>query len=84
MVNEAAYALEEKVVETAGELDLALVMGIGFPPFRAGLLSWADREGIARILEGLGSFEKRIGPRFAAAGLLRSMAEEDLTFTDAE
>ncbi len=84
MVNEAAYALEEKVVETAGELDLALVMGIGFPPFRAGLLSWADREGIARIVEGLGRFEERIGPRFAAAVLLRSMAEEDLTFTDAE
>jgi len=84
MVNEAAYALEEKVVETAGELDLALVMGIGFPPFRGGLLSWADREGIARIVEGLGRFEERIGPRFAAAALLRSMAEEDLTFTDAE
>ena len=84
MVNEAAYALEEKVVETAGELDLALVMGIGFPPFRGGLLSWADREEIARILEGLGTFEERIGPRFAAAALLRSMAEEDRTFTDAE
>ena len=37
-----------------------------------------------RIVERLGGFEERIGPRFAAAAVLRSMAEEDLTFTDAE
>lgn len=84
MVNEAAYAIEEGVVETAGELDLSLVMGIGFPPFRGGLLSWADREGIPNIVDKLSNFEERLGDRFAPAGLLRSMAEEDLTFTDAD
>jgi 3-hydroxyacyl-CoA dehydrogenase/enoyl-CoA hydratase/3-hydroxybutyryl-CoA epimerase len=84
MVNEAAYALEEGIVETAGELDLSLVMGIGFPPFRGGLLSWADREGVPIIAERLSNFEERLGDRFAPAGLLRSMAEEDLTFTDAD
>jgi 3-hydroxyacyl-CoA dehydrogenase/enoyl-CoA hydratase/3-hydroxybutyryl-CoA epimerase len=84
MVNEAAYAIEEGVVETAGELDLSLVMGIGFPPFRGGLLSWADREGIPNIVERLSNFEERLGDRFAPSGLLRSMAEEDLTFTDAD
>ena len=84
MVNEAAYAIEEGVVETAGELDLSLVMGIGFPPFRGGLLSWADREGIPNIVERLSNLEERLGDRFAPSGLLRSMAEEDLTFTDAD
>jgi 3-hydroxyacyl-CoA dehydrogenase/enoyl-CoA hydratase/3-hydroxybutyryl-CoA epimerase len=84
MVNEAAYAIEEGVVGTAGELDLSLVMGIGFPPFRGGLLSWADREGIPNIVDRLSNFEERLGDRFTAAGLLRSMAEEDLTFTDAD
>ena len=84
MVNEAAHALEEKVVETAGEVDLSMVMGIGFPPFRGGLLSWADREGLPQIVERLAEFEDRLGARFAPAGLLRSMAEEDLTFTDAD
>lgn len=84
MVNEAAHALDEKVVGSAGELDLALVMGIGFPPFRGGLLSWADREGVPVILERLLEFEKRLGPRFAPAGLLRTMADEDLTFTDTD
>ncbi|MFW5695801.1 MAG: 3-hydroxyacyl-CoA dehydrogenase NAD-binding domain-containing protein, partial [Alkalispirochaeta sp.] len=37
MVNEAAYALEEEVVGSAEELDLAMIMGTGFPPFRGGL-----------------------------------------------
>ena len=84
MVNEAAHALEEKVVDTAGELDLALVMGIGFPPFRGGLLSWADREGLGPIVERLSGFEERLGARFAPASLLRSMADQDLLFTDTE
>jgi 3-hydroxyacyl-CoA dehydrogenase/enoyl-CoA hydratase/3-hydroxybutyryl-CoA epimerase len=84
MVNEAAFALDEKVVESAGELDLALVMGIGFPPFRGGLLSWADREGVPTIVKRLQAFEERLGPRFAPAGLLKTMAEEDLTFTDTD
>ncbi len=84
MVNEAAHALEEKVVDTAGELDLALVMGIGFPPFRGGLLSWADREGLGSIAERLSGFEERLGARFAPASLLRSMADQDLLFTDTE
>ncbi len=82
MVNEAAHALDEKVVDSPGELDLALVMGIGFPPFRGGLLSWADREGVPSIVKRLQAFQERLGPRFAPAGLLERMAEEDLTFTD--
>ncbi|UCG76460.1 MAG: enoyl-CoA hydratase/isomerase family protein [Gemmatimonadota bacterium] len=84
MVNEAAHALEEKVVETAGELDLAMVMGIGFPPFRGGLLSWADHVGLPLIVERLLHFEERLGSRFAPAPLLRSMVEEDRTFTEAD
>ena len=36
MINEAARCLEEKVIENR-ELDMALIMGIGFPPFRGGL-----------------------------------------------
>ncbi len=35
MVNEAARCLEEKVVENPSYLDMAMIMGIGFPPFRA-------------------------------------------------
>ena len=37
MLNEAARCLDETVVESAELLDLAMIMGTGFPPFRGGL-----------------------------------------------
>lgn len=82
MVNEAAYALEERVVEEPGAVDLAMVMGTGFPPFRGGLLRWADREGIQNIRDALSAYSGSIGSRFAPAPLLVRMAEQNRTFTD--
>lgn len=81
MVNEAAYALSEAVVASADEIDLAMVMGTGFPPFRGGLLRWADQEGIRRIAEALAELAERIDRRFIPAPLLVSMAEHGHTFT---
>jgi 3-hydroxyacyl-CoA dehydrogenase / enoyl-CoA hydratase / 3-hydroxybutyryl-CoA epimerase len=51
MVNEAARCLEEGVVDDAGLLDLATVLGIGFPPFRGGLLRWANSLGAEEVLD---------------------------------
>ena len=45
MVNEAARVLEERVVRSAADVDLGMVMGTGFPPFRGGLLKYADDRG---------------------------------------
>ncbi|KYJ87278.1 3-hydroxyacyl-CoA dehydrogenase NAD-binding domain-containing protein [Sulfurovum riftiae] len=80
MVNEAARCLEEKVVANARYLDMAMVMGTGFPAFRGGLLRYADEEGLPEIVERLGRLEKSFGERFAPAGLLVKMAEEEQTF----
>jgi 3-hydroxyacyl-CoA dehydrogenase/enoyl-CoA hydratase/3-hydroxybutyryl-CoA epimerase len=82
MVNEAAHALEERVVEAADVVDLAMVMGTGFPPFRGGLLRWADSEGIATIHAMLSDYTTTLGSRFAPAPLLARMAEQNRTFTD--
>ena len=88
MLNEAARALEEQVVAGPRELDLATVFGMGFPPFRGGLLSWADtlgtREIVAR-LERIGAaadVQSRPGgrERFAPAASLRRMAQSDARF----
>ena len=35
------------------ELDLATVFGMGFPPFRGGLLCYADRRGLGHVLDAL-------------------------------
>jgi 3-hydroxyacyl-CoA dehydrogenase/enoyl-CoA hydratase/3-hydroxybutyryl-CoA epimerase len=56
MINEAALALQESVVKTPGEVDLGMIMGTGFPPFRGGLLRYADSEGVKRVAETLERF----------------------------
>jgi 3-hydroxyacyl-CoA dehydrogenase/enoyl-CoA hydratase/3-hydroxybutyryl-CoA epimerase len=81
MVNEAAWALEAAVVDSADRVDLAMIMGTGFPPFRGGLLRWADGVGLGTIMDGLQRFETTLGARFAPAPLLRELAERDGTFT---
>lgn len=75
MVNEAARCLEEQVVRTAGELDLALIFGTGFPPFRGGLCRWADQEGLGQIIATLERLESAVGGRFQPSEALRKTAE---------
>lgn len=82
MVNEAAHALDDRVASKPGDVDLAMVMGTGFPPYRGGVLRWADTEGLDTIVERLESFRERHGPRFRPAPLLASLADEGRTFTD--
>ncbi len=82
MVNEAAHALEDGIVDDPDLVDLAMVMGTGFPPFRGGILRWADVEGLDRIVEGLRGFREEIGERFRPADPLVERARAGETFTD--
>ena len=50
-LNEAARCLGEGLVPEAGYLDLAMIYGTGFPPFKGGLLREADRRGLPAVLE---------------------------------
>ncbi|HEX2644197.1 MAG TPA: 3-hydroxyacyl-CoA dehydrogenase family protein, partial [Thermoanaerobaculia bacterium] len=75
MVNEAARCLEEGVVRTAGDLDLAMIFGTGFPPFRGGLCRWADQEGLDSILATLERLESAVGDRFRPSQALRATVE---------
>ncbi len=63
MVNECALALDaDQIVESPHEVDLAMIMGTGFPPFRGGLLKYADKVGANYIKTQL---EKYSGERKA-------------------
>jgi 3-hydroxyacyl-CoA dehydrogenase/enoyl-CoA hydratase/3-hydroxybutyryl-CoA epimerase len=75
MVNEAAVILDEKIVGSAAELDLAMIMGTGFPPFRGGLLRYADSVGLPAIVARLDELASRLGPRFIPSAPLRRRAE---------
>ncbi|MHC4767838.1 MAG: 3-hydroxyacyl-CoA dehydrogenase NAD-binding domain-containing protein [Planctomycetota bacterium] len=75
MVNEAARCLQEHVVEDPAELDMAMVMGTGFAPFRGGLLRYADARGLAQIKSRLDELAERFGDRFTTAPLLEEIAD---------
>lgn len=80
MVNEAAFCLEEGVVPGPGKLDLAMILGTGFPPFHGGLLRWADSLGLPRVRSLLEELAGRFGPRFEPARSIRRLADARGTF----
>ncbi len=81
MINEAARCLEEKVIDSAGTVDIGMIMGTGFPPFRGGLLRYADSVGIANIVKDLERFQKEVDlKRFEPCDYLRQLALKNTTF----
>ena len=82
MLNEASRVLAEGVVREAGDVDMGLILGIGFPAFRGGILRWADDLGLPAVLEKLKKYE-HLGPRFHPTDLIRKLAAEGKGFYDA-
>jgi 3-hydroxyacyl-CoA dehydrogenase len=74
MINEAAFCLEDRIVRQPIKLDLAMIFGTGFPPFRGGLLRYADSLGLGRVFTRLDDLAERLGPRFAPAERIRELA----------
>jgi len=81
MVLEATRILEAKLVRDVRDVDLGVIFGLGFPPFRGGLLYWADTLGAAKIVERLKPFEA-LGPRLQPTPLLLEMAASGKKFYD--
>jgi 3-hydroxyacyl-CoA dehydrogenase/enoyl-CoA hydratase/3-hydroxybutyryl-CoA epimerase/enoyl-CoA isomerase len=79
MLTEASRVLTEGIVRDPADVDMGLILGIGFPPFRGGLLRWADSLGLAKVLEMLRRYEK-LGPRFQPTEQMRRLAAEGKGF----
>ena len=79
MLLEATRVLEDGIVRDPRDVDLGLIFGLGFPPFKGGLLFWADRVGAAKLVELLKPFEK-LGARFQSTPLLLEMAKTNKKF----
>lgn len=82
MINESTLALDQdKIVETPHEVDLAMIMGTGFPPFRGGLLKYADSVGAKYIKEQLQKYsQERKANRFKPSNKLNDRVEKNLKF----
>ncbi|AFU97562.1 fatty acid oxidation complex subunit alpha FadB [Simiduia agarivorans] len=57
MLTEMARCLEEGIVDSAAEADMALIYGLGFPPFRGGVFRWADSLGLTAVVEMAKAYE---------------------------
>jgi len=80
MINEATRCLEEQIVTQASHIDLALILGAGFPPFRGGLLRYADKLGLQTVHDKLQSLTPISTSRFTPTQMITSMAEEGRKF----
>ncbi len=79
MAIEVARCLEERIVETPSEADMALIYGLGFPPFRGGVCQWIDDMGAAAFVAMARNYEST-GPLYALTDGLRRMALEGKRF----
>ena len=56
MIIECSRCLEDRIVESPVEVDIGLVYGLGFPPFRGGALRYADAVGLKALCDKAGTF----------------------------
>jgi 3-hydroxyacyl-CoA dehydrogenase/enoyl-CoA hydratase/3-hydroxybutyryl-CoA epimerase len=81
MVNEGARCVEEGIVADAGQVDVAMIFGAGFPPFHGGVLRYADTLGLANVVARLRALRAEKGERFEPCALLARLAESGGSFT---
>ena len=81
MLNETARCMEERIITNPADVDIGVIFGFGFPPFRGGLLREADRHG-PRLGGGQARRLRREARESAwrPADLLRDMAARGATF----
>ena len=73
MANEAIRCLEEGIVDSAAEADMALLYGLGFPPFRGGIFRWIETIGLANFVAMADKYAE-LGPIYQISDGVREMA----------
>jgi 3-hydroxyacyl-CoA dehydrogenase/enoyl-CoA hydratase/3-hydroxybutyryl-CoA epimerase/3-hydroxyacyl-CoA dehydrogenase/enoyl-CoA hydratase/3-hydroxybutyryl-CoA epimerase/enoyl-CoA isomerase len=79
MLVEATRVLEDGIVPDVRDVDLGLILGIGFPPFRGGLFFWADQIGVAKIVDKLKQYAP-LGKRYELTAMLTRLAGNNSRF----
>ena len=79
MINEVVLCLQENIIASPQEADMALVYGLGFPPFRGGVFRYLDSIGIAEFVEMTKKYAD-LGAMYQAPQLLIDMAAKGETF----
>lgn len=76
MIFECSRCLEDRIVEAPYEIDLSMLYGLGFPPFRGGVMRYADSLG-AEMLVKLGEkYAPKLGKLYEPTAQIREMAKK--------
>ncbi len=73
MATEMARCIEEDIVGSVAEADMALVYGVGMPPFRGGVFRWIDSIGVKTFVEMCDKYA-HLGKLYEATDTQREMA----------
>lgn len=79
MANEAIRCLEEGIVASAAEADIALLFGLGFPPFRGGIFRYIETMGLANFVV-LADKYASLGPIYQISDGVREMASSGKSY----
>lgn len=79
MVNEVVRCLEEGIVDSPEEADMALLYGIGFPPFRGGAFRYLETLGLDKFVE-LADQYAHLGEIYQVTDGLREKAKNGDTY----
>lgn len=79
MVVEAAHALEDGVVASAAELDMAMLLGVGFPAYAGGPLKYADWLGLNEVVARCERWQY-LGQAYTPTARMREMAATGARF----
>jgi len=71
---ETVRCLDEGIVGSPAEADMALIYGIGFPPFRGGALRYIDAMGVAEFVALAERLASELGALYAPTTRLKEMA----------
>lgn len=83
MLNEVLLCLQEDIIASPQEADMALIYGIGFPPFRGGAFRYLDQVGLANFVATADKYAD-LGAIYQVSDLTRQWAEQGRKFYQVE
>lgn len=79
LVNELCRTLQEGIVGSVAEADMAMIYGLGFPAHRGGVLRWVDSIGVRQFCEQLNTL-RQYGPLYQTEPMMSELAEQGTSF----
>ncbi|MDA9558080.1 3-hydroxyacyl-CoA dehydrogenase NAD-binding domain-containing protein, partial [Vibrio sp.] len=83
MINEVLHCLQENIINSPEEADMALIYGLGFPPFKGGVCRYLDEIGLEEYLD-MTLRHQHLGPLYHAPIIIQNMINEGKNFYDSQ